>query len=300
MAQTIANASRVLLAGRGTLRALVPLGRTLLSAWVVLHAGAGWLQAESLWSKLGVASEADSFSAASVLLQRSHTPPQSPGESNHFLDLWPGPKTADLARGCGLTNNHALIVNSHGRSVSTLRGARYRYYPHDALLAPGQKVPYFSAADLARVVGIENIPNIHNILIAGCNEGGGFSAKELRKWFVNATNITHMAEGERGYQPMFFQALTLASAEIEPLYETSASTAGGKAEFQIGRDPVRGAIRFSPYVAELFLPGAKTPFHTGVAGRELLDPSLAGLAAVAARPPARPFTTAQLSSSNPR
>ena len=205
------------------------------------------------------------------MLEQSYTPPRGPEESNYFIDLWPGLKIRDLARECGLTNNHALIVNSHGRAVGTLRGTRYRYSPHDALLPPRQKGPCFSAEDLARLVGSANVPKIHNILIGGCNENSAFSPGELRTYFVHATNITHMADGERGYQTMFLQAIAGRSDQIETLYETAVSTPGGRLEYQIGNKPVPGSIKLSPYIADLFLPGATTPFQTRIAGRDILE-----------------------------
>lgn len=223
------------------------------------------------------------------MLEQFHTPPRGPGESNHFIDLWPGLKIRDFARECGLTNNHALIVNSHGRAVGALLGSRYRFYPHDALLQPRQKRPYFSAADLARVLGPASTSRIHNILIGACNEEGAFSSRELRRHFVNATNITHMAEGERGYQPMFLQAIAGCSGQIEPLYETPVHTAGRAPEYQIGNEPRPGSTKLSPYVADLFLPGAKEPFQTRIAGREIIEsPSSFSPAAISELPPSPP------------
>ena len=223
------------------------------------------------------------------MLEQFHTPPRGPGESNHFIDLWSGLKIRDFARECGLTNNHALIVNSHGRAVGALLGSRYRFYPHNALLQPRQKRPYFSAADLARFLGPASAARIHNIVIGACNEEGAFSSRELRRHFVNATNITHMAEGERGYQPMFLQAIAGCSSQIEPLYERPVRTAGRPLEYQIGNEPMPGATRLSPYVADLFLPGAQEPFQTRIAGREILEspnsPAPSALAELSPPPP---------------
>ena len=223
------------------------------------------------------------------LLEQFHTPPRGPGESNHFIDLWSGLKIRDFARECGLTNNHALIVNSHGRAVGALLGSRYRFYPHDSLLQPRQRRPYFSVADLAHVLGPESASRIHNILIAACNEEGAFNSGELRRHFANATNITHMAAGERGYQPMFLQAMAGWSSQIEPLYERPVRTAGRPLEYQIGSEPKPGATRLSPYVADLFLPGEKEPFQTRIAGREILEsPSFLAPAALAELSPLPP------------
>src|ERR1043166_3818758 len=102
-------------------------------------------------------------------LRRFHTGPEVRGESNHFIDLWSPGGLSVLARVNGLTNNHALFVDSHGRAGCSSRGSGYGFYPHQALLAPGQKAPCFSPGDLATVLGPESAATIHNIILAGCD-----------------------------------------------------------------------------------------------------------------------------------
>ena len=204
-------------------------------------------------------------------LRKRYSPPQ-PGENNHVIDLWAEQSLSAFARECNLTNNHALFINSHGGGLATARGTRYSYYPHQSLLRAGEKTPQFSEADMAAVLGADSAATIHNILISGCNADGSFNSGELRKYFVNATNIVHLSAGKFGYQPMFRQILASHSSNIQPLYQTCAKNAAGKLEFFMGKNPAPNSTRLAPYVAELFKPGASTPFKMQVAGRELLAP----------------------------
>src|SRR2546423_1326664 len=49
---------------------------------------------------------------------RNHSSgPRGSGESNFFIDLWAEQNLRKLAVECGLTNNHALFINSHGVGV---------------------------------------------------------------------------------------------------------------------------------------------------------------------------------------
>src|SRR5688572_6922479 len=82
-------------------------------------------------------------------LRRHWQAPQVPGESNHYIDLWSPDSLPALARVNGLTNNHALFVDSHGKAGCSIRGSGFGFYPRAALVAPGAKTPYFSAQDLA-------------------------------------------------------------------------------------------------------------------------------------------------------
>jgi len=219
-----------------------------------------------------VQDERGQFGFDLVGLRKFYTPPLGPGESNHYFDLWEGRNTREIAVVHGLTNNNALIINSHGKGLSSWGDRHYAYYPHASLLGPRARGPYFSAADLARVLGPVSADKIHNIVISGCNSENSFDANQLRKYFPNATNITHTAPGQLGYQPMFLQALTCPTEAIQILYETSRTNRRGEAEYLIGKKPSLGATKFSPYIAELYRPGDRNPFRTQIAGRELLDP----------------------------
>ena len=88
--------------------------------------------------------------------------------------MWAGQKIRQKISAGGLTNNHALFVNSHGKRIATRTGPRYAFYPHESFVKDGGPTPYFSAADLARIVGPAHTHKIHNILIAGCNAEGSF------------------------------------------------------------------------------------------------------------------------------
>jgi len=212
------------------------------------------------------------FEADLNYLRKFYTPPQAIGESNHYIDMWDGRKIRQKIIAAGLTNNRALFVNSHGKRIATGMGPRYALYPHESLVPAGQDIPYFSPADLARIVGKAHAAGIHNILIAGCNAEGSLSPAEFREYFVNATNVTYMPGGELGYQPMFLQAALSHSSNIRSLFETSRTNQLGEVEYHLGKNPAPKATRLSPYVAALFRPGATKPFRTQTAGREILQP----------------------------
>src|SRR5713101_2587269 len=141
------------------------------------------------------------------LLRSAFTPARLPGESNYFIDMWEAQNLQSIVAMNGLTNNHTLFVNCHGKLLSEgRRGGRFAFYPHQSLIKPDAETPYYSVRDLAAVVGPANVPQIHNLVLAACNAEGALSTKELRKYFPNATNIVHCVAGELGYQPMFLQA----------------------------------------------------------------------------------------------
>jgi len=198
-------------------------------------------------------------------------------ESNHYFDLWSPGALPALARFNGLTNNRALFVDSHGSAGFRWHGRGYGLYPRETLLQRGQETPAFSPADFARVLGHDDAAAIHNIVIAGCNEEGRFRSQEWRRHFVNATNITYMTPGILAYKPMFYQAIVTPSSEIKPLYGRESSS-GNQSTCGIQREPSPGAKPLGAYVADLYLPGARKPYRTQRAGRELLEPERAATA----------------------
>jgi hypothetical protein len=205
-------------------------------------------------------------------LRRHWAPPQSPGESNHYIDLWSPGDLASFARANGLTNNHALFIDSHSKGGCSFRSSGFGIYPRATLVEPGSRAPYYSVRDLATVIGPENAATIHNVLLAGCNRDGRFRSAEIRQHFVNATNITYMEPGELAFKPMFHQALVLPSDEIKPLYGEPRRVSATRVECDIVNEPRRGTRQLGAYVADLYLPGARKPFLTRKAGRELLAP----------------------------
>jgi hypothetical protein len=221
---------------------------------------------ENSWSRRG------EFGFDLGLLKKHYVGPESRTSSNHFIDLWSEQNLRSFVVGCRLSNNHALFINSHGKALGTTRGTRYAFYPHEKLRSPIEPTPYFSARDIATVVGHASATTIHNIIISGCNTEGAFDSSELRRWFVNATNITHVAAGELGYQVMFLQTLVSRSSDIRPVYETGAKDSSGKVKYFSENSASQNSTKLSPYIAELFKPGARQPFRIQIAGRELLDP----------------------------
>jgi len=204
-------------------------------------------------------------------LRRFHVAPQSPFESNHYFDLWSPGALPALARFNGLTNNRALVVDSHGSAGFRWHGRGYGLYPKESLVPDGRESPGFSPRDFAKVLGRDKAAAIHNIVIAGCNEEGRFRSREWRRHFVNATNITYMTPGRLGYKPMFYQALVTPSSEIQLLYGREFRSSR-QIECRIEREPSPGAEPLGAYIADLYLPGARKAYRTQPAGRELLEP----------------------------
>jgi hypothetical protein len=213
---------------------------------------------------LGVVSglSTEVVAAKSDFLKQHLVGPNVKGETNFYLDLWEPPKMRVIAPASGLTNNHALFINSHGKGVKTKRGLRYILYPHEEV-----GTDKFFIQDIAAAVGTHNVAKIHNIVISGCNTDSSFSTKEIRKYFPNATNIIHSAPGQAGYQEMLFQLLLSDSSQIETLYQSRDDDD----ELEITNRPVPGSTRMAPYVASLFLPGKPEPYRQQKAGRELLS-----------------------------
>ena len=213
-------------------------------------------------------------------LRTFYTPPKR-GQGNHIIDMWAGNTLGGVLANAGLTNNNMLVINSHAKGIQTAQTSRHAYYPHETFTALGRKPDYFSAADIANMIGRKSVKRIHNIVVAGCNRENSFDASELRKLFPNATNIVHMPGGEAGYQPMFLQVFLTESANIRPIYQVVRKTRLGSSHFDIVKAPAPAATRLSPYIAQLFAPGSFEPFYIQVAGRELLDPDITCFSKVA-------------------
>src|SRR5947207_971664 len=98
---------------------LMPLAALLLQGCV----GPGATQAGRFCAPAG------EYGANLKVLQASYTPPQAAGESNYFIDMQAGEPIHSFAATHGLTNNHALLVVSHGMAIQTPAGARYAFYP---------------------------------------------------------------------------------------------------------------------------------------------------------------------------
>lgn len=204
-------------------------------------------------------------------LRDHYTPPTEPGESNHYIDLWSPGLLLKLVREQGLTNNRTLFVDSHGRAGFAWHGGRYGFYPHRDLVPEGQETPAYSARDLAEVLGTA-ASDIHNVVLAGCNAEGRFRSREFRRYFVNATNITYMAAGELAFKPMLVQALSMPSSEVRQLHGRIRTVSAVRTEAVISGAIIPGSTPLGAYISDLYLPGARKPFRTQKAGRELLTP----------------------------
>jgi len=215
------------------------------------------------------AEHAGEFGGDLNLLRSWVLPSGGAGQSNQYIDMWEGQTLQSILSMHGLTNNHALFVNCHGKRISS---GRFAFYPHQSLIKSGMALPYYSARDLANVLGAQRAANVHNLVLAACNAEGALSTKELRKIFPNATNIVHCIAGELGYQPMYLQAIVTSSWNVKSVYEWREKNDRGEYQYVTGHTPVDGAKRFAAYTAELFKPGTDEPFRVQRAGRELLDP----------------------------
>jgi hypothetical protein len=207
-------------------------------------------------------------------LRRFHAAPQSPAESNHYIDLWSPGELPALARANGLTNNRALFIDSHAKGGFRWHGLGYGLYPKATLVPGNERPPCFSVRDVASVLGKDTAATIHNIVIAGCNEEGQFRSSEWRRQFVNATNITYMTPGKLAFKPMFYQAIVTPSSEIKLFYGTMRQV-GESIDCDIEATPSPHSEPLGVYVADLYLPGARKPYLTQQAGRELLEPGRA-------------------------
>jgi hypothetical protein len=201
-------------------------------------------------------------------LRRFYFPPAIPGESNHLIELsqfrgdgsW-----KDFLANHGLTNNHALIVASHGKAIPCGLGSCYAYSPEKS--GSHAHDLDFSAEDLASVLG-PAAREIHNIVIAGCDTEGIFDPNALRRWFVNATNITHAPREKLASETAFVNALIYRSRDIKFLFGMPDSFVVGRFDHRPAKKPTTP----SPYIADLYWPNGTKPFRTQIAGRELLKP----------------------------
>ena len=202
------------------------------------------------------------------LLKASYSAPCQAQESNHYIDLIEGVSVQEMARARNLTNNNALFVFSHGKAVETPIGRRYAFQPSRKGEQPPRNAASFSPSDLARTIGRENAGRIHNLVLAGCNTENLFYPQELRLHFPAVTNIIHAAPNTDAYEDTFRHVLTLHSSDIKAVYRNPE--AHGVVRLGNPSDEVMKRRRLVPYMASLYLPGARKPYSVQVAGRELL------------------------------
>lgn len=165
---------------------------------------------------------------------------QAFGPSDYYIDLWGSDDTLNAIKENGLTNKHALYVDSHGIDSFSYFVIR----PDDSILN-GKTAPWFRVKDIAKVLGT-NTTNIHNVYFAACNVGGAFDSLEVKKFFPNATNIVHVPRRWKGNDEFFVQAIT-----------------------GFPKDIPNGNCR--PLWAELYLPNSSKPYRTVIANRSLLN-----------------------------
>jgi len=212
------------------------------------------------------------FGASLRHLRMCYFPPVNPGESNYYIemsDMTGGGSWREFLRTQGLTNNHALIVASHGKAIQWAGGKRYAYYPDKPILTRVGR-SYFSGRDLAALLG-PAASEIDNIVIAGCDKEGLFDPGELRHYFVNATNIIHAPKEKIACRAAFENAFKYHSQDIKFLFEMPDTFTVGHFEARTNSK----AMALVPYVASLYRPGAFQPYRTQTAGRELLKPDTA-------------------------
>ena len=181
-----------------------------------------------------------------------------------------GESLRDFVLAQGLTNNHALFVLSHGKAIATPWGLRYAFYGKKNHREENISA-CFSIQDIAGIIGSANTSQIHNLVLAGCNKENMLCPEEIRSFFPNVTNIIHAAPGTDAQASTFRHALIYHSRDIQFLYQTPDTfTLGVFDDRKTSGKHDRKAV---PYVADLYLPGAKKPFSRQTAGRELLEPA---------------------------
>ena len=219
--------------------------------FLFLCSSAATLQAGPRWGEFGGSLD---------YLRSCYMPPLSPGESNFYIDMLDG-SFRRFAIAHGLTNNHALFVVSHGKALQTDFGLRYAFYPEKS----SYRVPSFSAGDLARLIGPANARQIQILVLAGCNRENLLSLRELKRYFPNAATIIHALPGTDANLASFWEMLAYRSQDLAALRSPHdlAARHFGPAGFSKG----------SPYVADLYQPGARTPYRRQIAGRELFTPT---------------------------
>lgn len=184
------------------------------------------------------------FGANKKELLASHT--EKFGPSDYFIDFWCETNTCagstlDHIKAHGLTDKHALYIDSHG-----IDSFSYFVIRPDNRVTNGKTPPWYRVKYIANSLGNDRT-NIHNLYFAACNAGNAFDLDEVRKSFPNATNIVHMAGGWKGRDD-FFLASIVGSLKDMPEPEG----------------------RFRPYWAELYMPGGKKPYCTMIANKSLL------------------------------
>jgi hypothetical protein len=88
-----------------------------------------------------------------------------------------------------------------------------------------------------------------------------------------------MTPGKLAYKPMFYQAIVTLSSEIKLLFGREGR-GSERSACGVEREPSPGVEPLGAYVADLYLPGARKPFRTQRAGRELLEPERAAVTAI--------------------
>lgn len=230
------------------------------------------LMASTIWSRDLEPEPSGELGGKLALLEMALHRPSRPGENNYYVDLISPGLLPRVARRLGLTNNHALMVDAHGRSVASKSGRRYGLFPA-ASWGTGEPVSAsgYSARDLAEVLGPEGARGIHNLVIASCNEDGELRLETFRRWFPQATNIIHIPAGQAAFRPMLLQTLSRHSLDLQPLY-AQLRPGEGKGLHEILTRAAPGAIPLGFFEAELYRPGCQQPFRKVRAGRELLQP----------------------------
>ena len=82
-----------------------------------------------------------------------------------------------------------------------------------------------------------------------------------------------MTAGKLAIKPMFYQAIVTPSSEIKPMFGKIIRD-GESINYELQQTPSRETEPMGAYVADLYLRGARNPYHTQTAGRELLESSV--------------------------
>src|SRR6185436_4672315 len=103
--------------------------------------------------------------------------------TDFYIDLWGTGLMAEIQQ-AGLTNKHALYVDSH-----SLASFGYNVYrPSDRC---SKRHFWYRMRDFAVTLGPAT-NSLHNIYLSGCNTDNQFSLQEVKQYFPCATNIVHV------------------------------------------------------------------------------------------------------------
>jgi len=169
------------------------------------------------------------------------------GPTDFYVNMWTDDSVGQTIKTMGLTNLHALYIDSHGGAGAG--GFGYTIFPHESRT---KKFLRYSIGDVAKILG-NDATNIHNFYLGACNVEGNFVPSFIFKHFPNVTNITYV-KNAKAFNATFIPAIICTN-------NSSKITKNEDGE------------SMKPLISELYVKGKKKPYLTKIAGRETLHPT---------------------------